>query len=250
MLRHPAAHFRDLQQFRLPLLIAALRGHLLRQVGVAVGQVDDGIGHHDLGAIEEGLLQIAGNGVVQLGQGLFRFLLDGADALIDDHPPVHGGLAVAPDGLPVDEDSAVSPQPPHILRQHQVPPVQHAFVLPVVLHVLQIDLLALVAEVEGIEGAGADGIHFLFDDAGGAVRVQDATAGLEAYAAHQQFVVLNVDLLALALVLVAGGLLDDPGLSFRILETLSDIFGVIHVHVHPRFQVLLPQRFDPLHVVL
>ena len=235
MLRHPAAHFRDLQQFCLPLFVPALRGHLLRQISVAVRQVDDGVRHHDLGPVEEGFLQVTGDGVVQLGKSLFRFLLDGADALIDDHPPVHGGLTVAPDSLPVDEDGAVGPQPPHVLRQHQVPPVQHAFVLPVLLHVLQVDLLALVAEVEGIEGAGADGIHFLFDDAGGAVRVQDAAAGLETHAAYQQLVVLDVDLFALALVLVAGGLLDDPGLSFRILEALGDIFGVIHVHVHPRF---------------
>ena len=66
MLGHPAADLRDLEQLRLTGFVLAVGGHLLGQVGVAVRQADDGVGHHDLGAIEEGLLQIAGHRVVEL----------------------------------------------------------------------------------------------------------------------------------------------------------------------------------------
>ena len=80
MLGHPAADLRDFQQLRLAGGVGALRRLLLRQFRVTVGQVDNGIRHHNFGAIEERLLQVAGHRVIQLGQGFLRLLLDAADA--------------------------------------------------------------------------------------------------------------------------------------------------------------------------
>ena len=248
MLGHPAADLCDFQQLRLADGIGALRRLLLRQLRVTVGQVDDGIRHHDLSAIEEGLLQVAGHRVIQLGQGHLRLFLDAADAHLQQPAPVHCGLAVAPDGLAVDEDDSIGAQGLHILGGHQPPAVQDALVLPVVLDLLQIDLLALLAEIERVEGAGADGIHFLLNDSGGAVRVQNTRPGLEAHAADQQLVVLDVDLLLLAGPGITRGLLEDPGLALCLLESLGDVFGVVDVHIHPGIQILLPQRLNALHI--
>ena len=77
-----------------------------------------------------------------------------------------------------------------------------------------------------------------------------AAAGLEADASYQQLVILNVDLLALALVLVAGGLLNDPRLTLCILEALGHILGIIDIHIHAGSQTLLAQRLNAVHIIL
>ena len=244
MLRYPAADLCDLEQLCLALLVRALRRHLFGEVCMAVCQMDDRVRCQDLRLVEEGFLQIARHRIVQRRQLLFRFLLECAQALAQDHAPAHRGLAIAADCLTVDKNRAVCAQAAHIFGQHQVPAVQYTLVLPVVLDLIEVDLLTLIAQVERVERAVRNGVHLLLDDACGAVRVQDAAARLEAYAANQQLVILDVDLLLFAGAGITRRLLDDPRLAFGFLKALRDILCVVHVHVYPRAQVLLPQRFD------
>ena len=210
--------------------------------------MNNGICCHDLCPIKEGFLQVPGNRIIQLAQGLFRFLLQRTDTFVDNHTPIHCGLSVASDSLAVNKDGTIGTQPTHILRKHQIPAVKYAFILPVVFNILQIDFLSFLTQEEGVKRPVADGVHFLLNNTGSTIGVQDAAARFKANAANQQFMILNVDLLTLTLILVASCLLDDPGLTFRVLEALCDILCIVDVHVHSRCQVLLPQRFNTLHI--
>ena len=249
-LRNMAVYFCNLEQFCLALLIGAGSGLLFRQIRVAVCQMNDRICCDDFRTIEEALFQIARYRIVQSCELFLCLVANCANALVQNHAPIHGGLAVAANSLAVNKNRAVVLHGLHVLRRHLLPAVEQTLVGPIILDLFGVDLLAFLAQIERVKLTGRDGVQLVRDDACGAVCTQNAGTRLEAYAANEKLIVLNIYVFLFTDVAVADCLLNDPRLAFRFLKAFGQILGIVHVHVNAGCQILLTQCFDSLHVFL
>ena len=250
MLGNPAVDLGDLEELSLADGILLFRCHLLSQIGVAVCVGNDAFRGDDQGFVEDHLLEdILAACSVQGSQLLFGFLLDAADALGQEGSPAGGVLAVAADELLVDIEHAAVAHGADIIGHHGIPAVQHALAAPVGSDLFHEELLVLLGEIEGIIGAGADGVELLLDNGAGGIGIQDTCAGLESNAADQQLIVLDVDGLVLIDGLHGCCLLDGPGLTLGGLEALCHIVGIQNIHLDAVGEVVLTQLVDSVHIL-
>ena len=248
--RNVTVYLCNFEQLRFALRIGAGSSLLFCEICMAVCQKNHCIRRNNLRTVEKALFQIARHGVVQRRELFLRFIANGADALAQNHAPVNGGLTIAAHSLAVDKDCTVVLHGLHVLRRHLLPTVEQTFIGPIILDFFGINLFAFLAQIERVKLTGGDGVQLVRDDAGGAVRAQDAGARLEAYAANEKLIVLNIYILLFTDMAVADRLLNDPRLAFRFLKALGQILGIVYVHVNAGFQILLTQCFNSLHVFL